>query len=414
MATSLMQTAEDLAKKNEVTPVTVDYDESKGVAGRVNSLVSQDSPLMQLAATRAKQSANARGLRNSSMAVGAGQRAIMETATPIASADAQLFQNQSLTNQNARNQGNQFNATNALTAGMRGMELGENARQFDAGQMLTREMFSSDDAFRKAQLKQQESEFSRSFGENARQFDAGQKLTRDMFSSDDAFRRAQLAQQESEFGRTYGLNQTAMQQAQQQIDNQMTQFAAQLGLSKDQLQLQRDSLSQEQKQFLAQLEQQQAQLNEQSRQFDASRQDNLAMFDKELAQNAEQFGLTQEQTLALANMDVDTKLKMADIEAKYKNEIQGSQNISQAWGTMMQQVGNIQNNPDLDAKAKTTLIENNLASFASFSNFWSASSGVDVSDLLALEVADVPAGSGDKDSSPGGSPKYDGYSPDGA
>ena len=80
-----------------IAPSTTEFDESKGVAGRVNSLVSQDNPLMQTAQTRAAQAANARGLRNSSTAVQAGQQAVIETATPIASADAQLFQQQALT-----------------------------------------------------------------------------------------------------------------------------------------------------------------------------------------------------------------------------------------------------------------------------------------------------------------------------
>lgn len=59
------------------------------VAGNVDQIIAADSPLMQRAATRADQQMNKRGLINSSMAVGAGQAAVMDAALPIAQQDAQ-------------------------------------------------------------------------------------------------------------------------------------------------------------------------------------------------------------------------------------------------------------------------------------------------------------------------------------
>jgi hypothetical protein len=59
------------------------------VAGQVDNIIAADSPLMQRAATRADQQMNKRGLMNSSMAVGAGQSAVMDAALPIAQQDAQ-------------------------------------------------------------------------------------------------------------------------------------------------------------------------------------------------------------------------------------------------------------------------------------------------------------------------------------
>lgn len=58
------------------------------VASNVKSLIDTDSPLMQQAASRAAGQANARGLLNSSQAVGAGQAALYDAALPIAQADA--------------------------------------------------------------------------------------------------------------------------------------------------------------------------------------------------------------------------------------------------------------------------------------------------------------------------------------
>lgn len=58
------------------------------VANGVTKLMAQDSPLMQQARTKGLQSANARGLLNSSMAVNAAEDAAYTAALPIASQDA--------------------------------------------------------------------------------------------------------------------------------------------------------------------------------------------------------------------------------------------------------------------------------------------------------------------------------------
>lgn len=327
MATSNMTSLIDLAKTNQIAPVTQDFDESKGVAGRVQSITSKASPLMQTARTRAAQNSASRGLLNSSIGAQAGEQAVIETATPIANADANLFQQQSLTNQAAKNAANTQNANNTINAGTSGAQLDVNERQAEA--------------------------------------------TR--------------AEQARQFGVSSG-------QQQQQIDAQREQFAQQLGMTQQDMDLRRNQLTQQQQQFLADLDQRKAQLTEQGRQFDTSRTDNLSMFDREIAQKAEQFGLTQTQQMALAQLDVDTKLKMADLEAQYKNDIQSSTNIANAWGTTMQGISAIQTDPNLDEATKRVLIENNLASFGSFSNFWKKATGgtADVSDLLNFGVATAP------------------------
>lgn len=70
------------------------------VENRVGNIINSNSPLMQLAEARANQRANDRGLLSSSLAVGSAQNAVMDAATPIATADS-----------NAINQNNQFNAS---------------------------------------------------------------------------------------------------------------------------------------------------------------------------------------------------------------------------------------------------------------------------------------------------------------
>lgn len=63
--------------------------QDKTVSGGIEKLIAANSPLMQQAEARAAQKMNERGLLNSSQAITAGQAAVIDAATPIATADAQ-------------------------------------------------------------------------------------------------------------------------------------------------------------------------------------------------------------------------------------------------------------------------------------------------------------------------------------
>jgi hypothetical protein len=86
------------------------------VQGQMQGLLAANSPYMELARQNALATANGRGLLNTSIAAGAGEKAAIESALPIANADAQLYMQQSMANQNAQNQAGQFNTAeqNAL------------------------------------------------------------------------------------------------------------------------------------------------------------------------------------------------------------------------------------------------------------------------------------------------------------
>ena len=58
------------------------------VAGQIEKLVAEDSKLNQMAQAEAREQASALGMSRSSMAIGAAQKALYETALPIAEADA--------------------------------------------------------------------------------------------------------------------------------------------------------------------------------------------------------------------------------------------------------------------------------------------------------------------------------------
>lgn len=84
------------------TPWNVQPDQT--VAGQVKKIIDTNSPLSQQAETRSLQQSNARGLLNSSMAVGAGQSALYDAVLPIAQADASVNANAGQFNANATNQ----------------------------------------------------------------------------------------------------------------------------------------------------------------------------------------------------------------------------------------------------------------------------------------------------------------------
>lgn len=367
--------AAQVATSAQATAAQGSFDESKGTAGRVQSITSQGSPLMTAARTRAKQTMTRMGTQNSSLAGQAGEQAVIETATPIAAQDASLYQQQQLANQQAQNQVNMANANANLQAGLAGMQLGEGARQFDTSLGWDKEKFGG------------------TLMEQRRQFDASLGM-----------QDRQLTQQNQQFQANFGLDTKRLEQDAQQFgqriqlerDNltaQREQFAQRLGLDVQQLELNRNQLSQQDRQFLAELDQKQQQL----------------------AQQESQFTRDQQSRVTLANLDATNRERLMQIEAGYKQDIAGNENISRAWGSMMDSITQIQNNPELDQGAKSTMIQNAQNSFAAFANFWKKQTGgnTDVSDLLNFGQTGGGTGGGGTGGGQSGTPDSYGLMPEG-
>lgn len=109
------------ANAAKATAQTRNVDDNELVSNQLSSIMGENSPLLQRAKTSALETANNRGLLNSSMAVGAATGAMLDRATPIAQSNAATIsnvKNQNLANQqqaeltNTSNQQatNQFNA----------------------------------------------------------------------------------------------------------------------------------------------------------------------------------------------------------------------------------------------------------------------------------------------------------------
>lgn len=103
------------------------------VAGQLDDLLSKDNPYLKRASVGAEQEMAARGLSNSSMAVGARQAALIDRALPIAQQDASTYDMRDRTNMDAVNQSSQFNATSKQQMNLANMDATNQAKQFNAG-----------------------------------------------------------------------------------------------------------------------------------------------------------------------------------------------------------------------------------------------------------------------------------------
>ena len=80
------------------------------VQGQIGGIIASNSPLLQQARANSLAQMNSRGLVNSSMALGEGEKAVFSAALPIATQDAATYANAAQLNANAANQLAQFNS----------------------------------------------------------------------------------------------------------------------------------------------------------------------------------------------------------------------------------------------------------------------------------------------------------------
>lgn len=98
------------AESSNYAPEQREVQPNATVQGRMEGLLSEGSRYLDIARQKSAEQANNRGFLNSSMAAGAGERAAIEAALPIASQDAGTFNQRDLTNMQNVNQSRQFNA----------------------------------------------------------------------------------------------------------------------------------------------------------------------------------------------------------------------------------------------------------------------------------------------------------------
>lgn len=143
-------------------PTTWNVTKEQTAQGQLGNIINQDSPLMQLAATKGAQQANSRGLLNSSMGIGATQDSVIAAATPIAQSDADV---------NARAAG--YNADTSNTFSKTNVAIENDAKTFGAQAINRANEFNAGNEFTKQQAV----------------FDANVKASLDQINNDAGFDR---------------------------------------------------------------------------------------------------------------------------------------------------------------------------------------------------------------------------------
>jgi hypothetical protein len=142
-------------------PATRTIDPVKGtVQGQVESILSKDGALMQRARTTAQEQMASRGLLNSSMAVEAGQAAVLDRALPMAQQDAAAHNQMDGENMSAVNSASQFNTGARNQSSLQAQQIASSEKQ-QAQQLAQQgEQFKSSQAQQGEQFKSaQEAQF---------------------------------------------------------------------------------------------------------------------------------------------------------------------------------------------------------------------------------------------------------------
>jgi hypothetical protein len=113
-------------------PAAFEVKPEQTVQEQIRRVIGENSPLLQQAEARARQLVNERGLLNSSIAVGEGQKALYDIALPIASADAQTYERAGTNTTNALLASRAFKAGAENTASQANAALGTDVSKANA------------------------------------------------------------------------------------------------------------------------------------------------------------------------------------------------------------------------------------------------------------------------------------------
>lgn len=131
------------AENERATATLRTVQDNELVQRQLEQIIGNDSPLIQRARQRATESMNARGLVNSSMALGAADAAMYDYAMPIAQADAGTFSGAARDNQAVQNSTSQFNAGESNTTARQNAGLISRASEFGADASNKASMFNT-------------------------------------------------------------------------------------------------------------------------------------------------------------------------------------------------------------------------------------------------------------------------------
>ena len=279
------------AQTRELTP-------NETTSGRLLELSKQDAPLQQQAKMAGLLAGLRRGLPNSIISVGAAQGELTRQLAPIAQGDAQAYQTQALTNQNATNEARQFTANAANTASLQNSQLGTNVNLagLDA---------ATRGALQDAGLSTEVSEF------NTDQQNQLNKLN------------AELGTRTSEFNAN---QRNTIAQLNAQLEQDASQFTAaeanRIKALNAQMQTETSQFNEAQRN---QLEALNAELGTQTSQFNASQQNTIAQLNAQMKQDASLFNAEQKNRISELNAQMQTEINARNAAAANEGAFQDAQ-----------------------------------------------------------------------------------------
>ena len=271
------------------------------VNGLLSQYMSQNNPLMQQAKTTALQSANSRGLANSSIAVGAGQTAAMNSMLPVAQQDAQVYASSDAANQSARNNQLQYNASNLQQTGIQNQNATNNMAQYNTSNQQQTNLTNTQAA------------------NNTSQFNAGNQQQTNLTN-------AQAANQNAQYnaGNTQQVN-----LANQASTNQSNQYNT--GILANTMQQNQTAAN------------------------------SSAQFNSQQTNAQSQFNASQSNDILKTELDMTNRTQLAGIESTYKTLMQANSSAGSLYQQSVKNITDIQASPDMDAATKASAITNQLS-----------------------------------------------------
>lgn len=299
------------------------------VQGQLQGIIAANSPLMQQAATTARQQMNQRGLLNSSMAIGAGQDAVIRQATPIAQADAAMYGRAGEFNANAANQMGQFNAGQTNAARQFTSQAANQVSQFNAQAGNVADQFTAQSANQAAsQTAQQAQAAAQANTDAANRFKLEQ---------------AAAANRAAEFGAG----------AQNQAASQGAQLQTQVSLENAGRQTQTSQFNAQQQNAVAEAN---AARYQQATLANAESANKLVMQQLDNSFKSAVATADNQTKLALQQLDATTRKDLADTESEYKQLMQAQASASELYQQTVKNIADLYNNSNLDAAALSAAV----------------------------------------------------------
>lgn len=382
------------------TAQTMDVTPEMMVENRITGIIDRNSDLSRSAEARSLAQMNARGLSSSSMAVGAGQRAVIDSAMPIAMADAKTLVESGRFNVEQANIMEQFNkgqlnAAAAFNADATNQAASDN----QAALNRAAEFMAQADNLAKQTNVQEKNKAKEFYAEaanaaadayanaqnNALSLEAQAQNARDDVVYQEATRAAQYA---AEVANTAYNNYV---QAQNQAKAVEAQSRTQIGIAQYETVVKSNEAALDRALTAATANQNSADAKA-LRELDAKVRGEVAA-----AEIAAQKAIND---ATIAGRTADTKLEIegrsadAAKDAAARVRQQALMSVSEAGAEYTRAVSDAYNNPDLDTAAKQTAVENALKTYKTSVNVAAVVSGIDgLYNLISFdEAAGTPTG----------------------